>query len=127
MVVGCANLFGCVPASKDQVIAFGDYVKQAGVPFQPLKIGAMLESVDSAGNATRILAEGIGMKVVAVSPGSRAASAGLQIGDVIRSLNGTRIRNEDDWQAFISKVGPGDSLTVVLQRTGKDIQITMSL
>ncbi len=125
--VGCANMFGCVPASKDQVIAFGHYVSQAGLPFQPLKVGAMMASVDSRGNVTQILAEGVGLKVSSIVPAGRAAAAGLQEGDVIKSLNGQRVRNEDDWQAFIANVAPGDVVNVGVRRAGQDIQVTMPL
>jgi S1-C subfamily serine protease len=120
-------MFGCVPAAKDQVIAFGHYVSQAGLPFQPLKVGAMMASVDSKGNVTQILAEGVGLKISSITPGGRAAAAGLQEGDVIKSLNGQRIRNEEDWQAFIANVAPGDVVNVGVRRAGQDVQVTMPL
>lgn len=125
--IGCSNLFGCFPKPKDMVVAFGNFVGKAGLPYQPLKIGARLSSVDSRGNTTQILAEGVGMKITEVAPGGRASAAGLQVDDVIKSLNGKRIRNADDWQQFIATVSPGDTVAVGVRRAAQDIEISMPL
>lgn len=125
--VGCANIFGCQPASKDLVIAFGAAMKQAGAMFAPLKIGAQTQAVDDHDRPATIMAESVGMKIMAVTPGGRAAMAGLQAGDLVKFFNGKRIRNNEDWNNFIATVGPGDVVTVGVRRAGSDMEISMPL
>lgn len=125
--VGCANLFGCVPASKDQVIAFGADVKAAGAPYELLKVGFIGQDVDSHGQLTKVLAEAAGFKVVSVMSGSRADTAGVKPDDVILAFNGKRVRNQADWIELIQDVGPGDIVALKVRRAGQDVPLSMPL
>jgi len=57
-------------------------------------------------------------------PTSPAHLAGLQTGDVIVSIDGKRIQNVDQVSA-VTKVSQGRSLTVVIERDGKDRTVTI--
>jgi S1-C subfamily serine protease len=55
---------------------------------------------------------GTGALVGAVEPGSPAASARLQAGDVITSADGTTVNSAADLQAVIAKHKPGDRISL---------------
>jgi serine protease Do len=57
-----------------------------------------------------------GPAVREIDPGSPAERNGLKVGDRIRSLNGARIRNPQDWDRGLAGVFVGDSLRVVYNR-----------
>jgi tetratricopeptide (TPR) repeat protein len=54
-----------------------------------------------------------------------ADRAGIQVGDIIASLNGQAVRNE--WQVRVAEaVGVGQPLTLTLRRDGAERQVTMT-
>src|SRR4051794_14020814 len=53
-----------------------------------------------------------GLTVVQVVNGSAAATAGLQVGDVITALNGKAVTTSADAGAIISALNPGDQVTI---------------
>jgi S1-C subfamily serine protease len=60
-----------------------------------------------------------GARIVSVSPGSAAAAAGLQPGDVITSVNGKAVRDATDVARAIQHLAPGTSASIARQRGGK--------
>jgi len=68
--------------------------------------------------AQRDLEPGDGAIVRYVRPGSTAESLGIQVGDVVRSINDTSIQSRRDVRALMPTVAPGDEATVVV--TGSD-------
>jgi putative serine protease PepD len=59
-----------------------------------------------------------GATVVDVGPGTPAAGAGLQVGDVIVALDATQINDPDDLSEAIGAKKPGDRVTVTYTRSG---------
>ncbi|MBO4222586.1 MULTISPECIES: RIP metalloprotease RseP [Bradyrhizobium] len=57
-----------------------------------------------------------------VEPGSAAAVAGFQVGDVITAIDGTTIGSFSDMQRVVSIHG-GDQLTFTVKRSGSTIQL----
>ncbi|WP_454619288.1 RIP metalloprotease RseP [Bradyrhizobium cenepequi] len=57
-----------------------------------------------------------------VEPGSAAATAGFQVGDVITAIDGTAIGSFSDMQRVVSIHG-GDRLTFTVKRSGSTIQL----
>lgn len=65
--------------------------------------------------------------VVRVEPGSPAAKAGVQVGDVARMINGERIIKAVDF--YISLIGkqPGDRIDVTVERGGRQTNLSYRL
>ncbi len=70
---------------------------------------------------------GAGALVGGVSDGGAAADAGIEVGDVIVSVDGTAIRSFEELRGLISSHSPGDTVTVTVERDGetKDIEVTL--
>lgn len=72
-----------------------------------------------------------GVLIVATEEGKPAANAGLQKGDVIISVNGTKVTDSAHFKYILYKYEVGDSVTVEYIRDGKTketiIQLTMGL
>ncbi|HEY4134190.1 MAG TPA: RIP metalloprotease RseP [Alphaproteobacteria bacterium] len=61
--------------------------------------------------------------VGAVQPGSAAEQAGLQAGDVIRSIDGSRTERFEDVQRIVS-MNPDVPLRVTVERDGREVTLT---
>ncbi len=68
-----------------------------------------------------------GAGVSSISPGSPAAGAGIQSGDVITAINGKAITSTEQFIATVDNLSPGNSITVTLKRNGqiKTIKLTL--
>jgi regulator of sigma E protease len=62
-------------------------------------------------------------RIDSVVEGSAAATAGLQPGDVVKSINGAPVSDFSDLQRTIS-VSSGDALTIVVDRSGSDVTLS---
>jgi len=60
-------------------------------------------------------------------PGSAAAKSGLEVGDVIRSVNGTPINTFSDLPPLIGAQAPGSKVRLGVLREGKEREITATL
>jgi len=65
------------------------------------------------------LKEATGAIISQVTPDSPAARAGLKAGDVIDSLNGTKIPNGSALQVAVSEISPGTSISLGIIRNGE--------
>jgi len=70
---------------------------------------------------------GASAKVVTVRTGTPASKAGLQIGDVITSLGGTKVSSADDLRSAINARKPGDKVSVTYTRNGKSHTVSLTL
>ena len=68
-----------------------------------------------------------GVKVKSVTPGSPAAKAGFQVGDMLTAINGMTIGSDalKNSYAQINKVGSTNKYTV--QRDGKSVELQVTL
>lgn len=64
------------------------------------------------------------VEILAVAPGSPAEQAGLQIGDVIESMNGQTVRGAEAVSAAI-KANAGQEVVIVLQRQDETVTVTL--
>jgi len=66
-----------------------------------------------------------GVRVMSVQPGSPAARAGLQQGDLIVAVGGQAIANPPQLVAAVERAGVGGSLLLSVKRAGRVLQITV--
>ena len=60
-------------------------------------------------------------------PGSAAAKSGLEVGDVIRAVNGTPINVSSDLPPLIGALPPGTKVRISVLREGKEREISATL
>ena len=121
---GSIGLGFAIPAST------ADYVvgalEHGGVVSRGL-LGVGIQSV------SQDIADSLGLKsaggaiVDQVTPGTPAASAGLQIGDVITALNGDAVKDSADLTRRVGSFKPGDKVQLSYQRGGVDKTIDIAL
>jgi serine protease Do len=68
-----------------------------------------------------------GTSQVAVLPGSPADKAGLREHDIILKVNNTDVTQDKTLASIISQFGPGDKITLTIQRSGKEIKVPVTL
>ncbi len=68
-----------------------------------------------------------GVPVERVEPNSPAAAAGVRVGDVIRSVDGERIREGSDLQQVLIKHEVGDTVKLGIDRAGQTLEISVEL
>ncbi|MGY1710165.1 S1C family serine protease [Geodermatophilus sp. SYSU D00758] len=70
---------------------------------------------------------GIGAEVVQVQPGTPAADAGLQPGDVITAVGDRLVTTSTELTAAVRSVSPGDDVTLTVDRAGgtDEVQVTL--
>ena len=90
-------------------------------------LGVNIQDVTPEIAATFGLPGNSGALVSQVSPGSAAENAGIQIEDVIVSINGTRLRDSGSLKNAIGLLPPGESVTVGLIRDGREQTLTAVL
>lgn len=70
---------------------------------------------------------GGGAQVAQVQPGTPAASAGLQSGDVITAVDGKSIGSATELESAVDAKKPGDKVTLTLKRNGSTKTVTVTL
>jgi Do/DeqQ family serine protease len=81
-------------------------------------LGVGIEDLDSETARTVGLPNAEGVYINRITPGSAAADAGLQSGDVIISVNNVRVRSTPELQEYIGRLRPGDKINLDYWRRG---------
>ena len=68
-----------------------------------------------------------GAEVDYVHPDSPAAQAGLQVGDIISTVNGQPFKNLSEFTSAVQDLGPGKDLTMTILRDGVEQSATAQL
>jgi S1-C subfamily serine protease len=68
-----------------------------------------------------------GARVSQIQPNSPATSAGLQPGDLITAVNGKTITTTEQFIATVDGYGPGQTVTMTIQRGGQTKTISLKL
>ena len=71
--------------------------------------------------------QGPGVGVESVIPGSGAAQAGIQAGDVITSINGEDIADLGAFSGMLKRFSPGDVVTASGSRNGEPFEVELEL
>lgn len=74
-----------------------------------------------------ILDEEAGVTITDVSPDSPAEEAGLQVGDIILSLDDTAIESGQALITALQDYAPGDSVTLTINRDGEEQDVALTL
>jgi serine protease Do len=104
---------------KDQIMATGK-VEHA-------RLGVMVQEVNQTLADSFGLDSPEGALVSNVEKGGPADKAGLQSGDVIRSVNGQKIVGSGDLPAYVGMAAPGARLDMEVWRQGKKVDLVASL
>jgi S1-C subfamily serine protease len=94
---------------------------------KPAFLGITTVTVNRAAAKERGLAVDSGAYVSAVTPGTPAADAGVKQGDVIVKIGDTSVLTSADVQTAVRTHRPGDSVTVVVNRDGKQLDLPATL
>jgi putative serine protease PepD len=71
--------------------------------------------------------EGPGAKVAAITAGSAAEIAGLQVGDLVTAVDGTVIADATQLIVTVRAQAPGDTVTLTVDRNGTPSEIPVTL
>jgi putative serine protease PepD len=66
-------------------------------------------------------------QIAAVEPGSPAAKAGLQQGDVVTALGSVAVSGATELSAAIADHAVGDEIVVTVNRSGEKLRFTVTL
>jgi len=104
---------------KDQIVTTGK-VSHA-------RLGVSIQELDQSLAESFKLQQPNGALVSSVMPGSAAAKAGIESGDVILSFNSQPIGRSGDLPAMVGAAKPGDKTTLEVWRAGKKIEVPVVL
>jgi serine protease Do len=91
------------------------------------QLGVAIQSVDADMAKAFGLKQGGGALVAEVTPGSPAAKAGIQRGDIILDLNGQPVNAPDDLSLHIAQTAPGTTVHLTIAREGKTRDVAVTL
>ena len=104
---------------KDQIVAHGKA--------SHARLGVAVQEVNQTLAESFKLDKPEGALVSSVEPDSPAAKAGLQVGDVIRQMEGQPIVSSGDLPALIGQALPGEKVRLDVWRQGKPLALTAQL
>ena len=73
------------------------------------------------------LKDASGAIVAEVTPGSPASRAGMQQGDVITGINGSRVEDSSALQVQVSELSPGTPITLTVLRNGQPTTVHLTV
>jgi len=90
-------------------------------------VGADVQSIDAVMKIRFNLPDRNGVIVTQVAPGAPAAACGLQVGDVIRRVGETRIRDVEQLESLVQKSKPGQKLSLTILRNNQQQVVGLTL
>ena len=90
-------------------------------------LGISMNDVTPDNSSFFNLPDAMGAIVSQVTPDSPASRAGLKSGDVLRELNGSKIRNGSQLQVVVSQTAPGSNIKLGILRDGKPETMTVKV
>ena len=88
-------------------------------------LGISLRDLDS--NTASYYSLPVGPRVESVTEGSCAETAGVQVGDIIIGFNGVDVESYNDLAGQLKKVNAGDTVEMVVYRSGEEVTLTVTL
>jgi serine protease Do len=92
------------------------------------QLGVAVQTVDANMAKAFGLTQGGGALVAQVLPGSPAAKAGIERGDIILDLNGQPVGEPDELSVNVSQMAPGTTVHLKISRNGqmKNVDVTLN-
>lgn len=90
-------------------------------------LGISMNDVTPDNSSFFNLPDATGAIVSQVTPDSPASQAGLKSGDVLRELNGTKVKNGSQLQVAVSQTAPGTDIKLGILRDGKPQTLTVKV
>ena len=91
------------------------------------QLGVIIQEVSYGLAQSFGLDKASGALIAKILPGSPAERAGLQAGDIIRSLNGEEIRSSGDLPVMVGSIMPGKEASLGVWRKGEEITVKIKL
>ncbi|MDO5640246.1 MAG: DegQ family serine endoprotease [Neisseria sp.] len=110
----------------DVAMNVADQLKATG-KVQRGQLGVIIQEVSYDLAKSFGLDKASGALIAKVLPGSPAARAGLQVGDIVRSVNGEEVRASSDLPVMVGAMAPGKEVTLGVWRKGKQTDIKVQL
>jgi len=117
--IGFAIPMNMVRNVMDQLVMYGTVSRGL--------LGVVITSISPELAAEYGLPDTTGALITEVNPDSAAEQAGLQIQDVITSVNGARVRDSGSLRNAIGLLRPGDRVSVGFIRDGREQSVTAVL
>jgi putative serine protease PepD len=98
-------------------------------PFRgfPFLAGDDMASTPKLGVSAEDRADGEGVRVLSVKPGSPAEAAGIREGDVLTRLEDDKVSSVDELQMALRSMKAGDKIKLEYQRAGKAATTNITL
>ncbi|HEX7262066.1 MAG TPA: trypsin-like peptidase domain-containing protein [Luteolibacter sp.] len=90
-------------------------------------LGIQMQQLDPATRSMLDYQEELGALVMGVSPGSPAQTAGLQPGDIVRSLNGEEMRTPSQLLARLQRTKVGETIALEVWRKGETLKLKATI
>ncbi|MBR9989484.1 MAG: trypsin-like peptidase domain-containing protein [Gemmatimonadetes bacterium] len=103
-----------------------DDIVEFGTVHRP-RLGVVISDVNAADAEVYDLPSVSGVEVTAVTPGEPADRAGMQLGDVILTINGETVNTVPDLQSRVARLRPGNRVDVGFIRYGRSMSATVEL
>jgi serine protease Do len=90
-------------------------------------VGVEAQQITAATGKALHLKEHDGALLAGVQPDSPAAAAGLQAGDVIQAVNGTKVAGPRELAVNVSSIQPGEQARLTILRDGQTKDVTVKV
>jgi serine protease Do len=124
----CATVLICgsvLPGHAQQHVPMAEHEQQG--PAVCGWMGAQVRPMTAAFAESLGMAEPYGAIFDRPEPGSPAANAGIEAGDVITAVNGSPLMRSSDFAEIISRMAPGSVVYLRTLRNGELIEVSLTL
>ncbi len=123
---GIEGIGFAIPSNKAIEIA-EQIIDNGGFASGNYTLGITMINVEDEATAQKYNVNKTGIYVYEVSENSNAQKAGIEAGDLLVSINGTKITDTEKARSLIKDSKKGDTLKIVIERDGKSKTITIEV